>query len=71
MNPDNHPPDVLFNNGFEYTYYYDFEIAQRVPDMLRCFDLIWFVLIVLGIIMVCDPKKHEDSQDNIQEEDIE
>lgn len=71
MNPDNHPPDLVFNNGLVFEYYYDFEIAQRVPDMLRCLALIWFVLIVLGIIMVCDPKKDEASQDNIQEQDIE
>jgi len=72
VNPDNQPPDLEVNRGKVTEYYYDFDIASRVPEMLRTLALIWFILVVLGTIMVCDIKKNDDSpRDNIQEENIE
>ena len=52
INPGNHPPDLEVITGKVVDYYYDFETAQYVPNMLRTLAAIWFTLMFIGTIMV-------------------
>ena len=52
VNPDNESPDIEEKNGDIEDHYYTYDIASRVPAMIRWLCLIYIIMAIVGTILV-------------------
>ena len=59
VNPNNAKAEIYVNKDL---YYFEPEIANRVPGMFRMLVLIWSCQIITAVFLVSRPEKVDDKE---------
>ena len=66
VNPQDIPPSIEIKSGQTEQFYFDTEISNRAPIMLRKLIAIWAIMIAISLPLIRKPKNTEEGdQDNV------
>ena len=58
INPHNKDPTHKIERGHVQDFYYDHDIADRFPSVMRYMCIAWVVLLVLAVLLIRNPGNH-------------